>query len=140
MAEYQRYTKEQKAVAVGLALVKGQTAASEETGIPLSTLHGWYQSAEYAELRTTARSEVAESMWAAAQLGVASMAKALADPKVPLRDKTDATSMLTEKYLLLTGQATSRTESRQLAASLDDHEREALQDAIDQWLAERSET
>lgn len=137
MPERRRYTKKQEAEAVGLALAKGQTAASEELGIPLSNVHRWYKRADLADLGSTARAEVAEAMWTAVQVGVSQMVHGLEDPKTPLRDKTDATSMLAEKYLLLTGGATSRTETRDLTDSLDDHEREALADAIDQWLTER---
>ena len=133
-----RYTRRTKDAAVGLAIAKGQRAASEETGIPLSTLHQWYHRPDYAQLRTTAREEVAETMWAAAQLGVAAMVQALDDPKVPLRDKTDAASMLVEKYLLLTGGATSRTEHRDLTVSLGDEERDALADEVDRWLRDRT--
>lgn len=131
MAERRRrYSKAEEAAAVGLAIATGQRAASEATGVPLTTLHQWYHRPEYEQLRTTARSEVAEAMWAAAQLGVAAMVDALDNPKVSLRDKTDATSMLTEKYLLLTGQATSRSESRSLTDELDDDERSRLRDWI----------
>ena len=126
-----RYTATEKAAAVGLAVVKGQRPTAEALGIPLSTLETWYQKPEFVHLRTTAREEVAESMWAAVQLGIASMVRSLDDPKVPLRDKTDAASMLTEKYLLLTGQATMRTENRELVDQMDDHEREALRKVLD---------
>jgi hypothetical protein len=111
-------------------LVKGQTAASEETGVPLTTVNLWYHDPRYVELRTTAREEVIESMWAAAQAGIASMVKSLDDPKTPLRDKTDAASMLVEKYLLLRGEATERTEHRALTEDFDDGEVDAIQD----WL------
>lgn len=131
-----RYTEAEKARAVGMAAVMGQTQAAEALGIPKSTLHGWWERPDLARLRTTAREDVAEQMWEAAQLGLAEMVKGLENPRAPLRDKTMATSMLVEKYLLLTGQATSRTEQHvALTQGLDDHEREALRRAIDEWLA-----
>lgn len=133
-----RYTKAEEATAVGVAVAEGQRAAADKLGIPLSTIHQWYHRPEYEQMRTTAREDVAESMWTGVQLGVAAMVKSLDDPKVPLRDKTDATSMLTEKYLLLTGQATSRHETRALTEGLDDHEKTALRDAIDEWLKEKA--
>ena len=94
MTEHRRYTKAMRATAVGVAVAESQTVAAEKLGIPLSTIHSWYKQPEFAELRTTAREEVAESMWTGVQVGVAAMVKALRDERVPLRDKTDATSML----------------------------------------------
>ncbi len=129
-----RYTKKQKAVVVGIAVASGQTAAAEATGVPLTTLNRWFHQPEFVEMRTTAREDVASQMWIGVQVGVQEMVNALKSPDVSLREKTDATSMLSEKYLLLTGQATSRTETRELTDTLDDHERETLRDAIDAYL------
>ena len=42
-----------------------------------------------------------------------------------------------DKAQLLTGAATERTEHRELTDALDDHEKEALADAIDALLKER---
>lgn len=132
-----RRTMTEKAAVVGLALVKGQRAASEETGVPLTTVHDWVHRPEYEQLRTTAREDVAAQMWAAAQLGIAEMVKSLQDPRTPLRDKTDAASMLTEKYLLLRGEATTRTEHRDITDELTPEQKDALADAIDEWLRGR---
>ena len=63
-----RYTTRQKAEAVGLAVVKGQRPAAEQLGIPLSTLHRWWEEPEAARLRTTAREDVAAQMWIAVQV------------------------------------------------------------------------
>lgn len=139
MVTRRRYTVKERAAVVGLAIAKGQTAAAEESGVPLTTLHQWYHRPEYEGLRTTARGEVAETMWAGVQVGVGEMVKSLQDPRVPLRDKTDATSMLAEKFLLLSGEATTRHESRDITEKLPDHERQALADAIDAWLGETAD-
>lgn len=130
-----RYTKATQSAAVGIAMAEGQRAAAEKLGIPLTTVHQWFHRPEYEQLRTTAREAVAEQMWIGVQIGIAEMVKGLQDPKVPLRDKTDAASMLAEKQLLLTGQATARTERIQaLTPQMDDHERKALRDVIDKIL------
>lgn len=139
MAAHRRYSATDKAQAVGIAIAEGQRPASEKLGIPLSTLHRWYADPETARLRTTAREDVAEQMWIGVQIGVAEMVRGLKDPKARLRDKSDATSMLAEKYLLLTGQATSRQEIKDITAALSDHEKDALADAIDEWLKERAD-
>jgi len=134
MTERRRYTKVDRAKALGIAVVKGQRAAADETGVPLTTVHNWYKaSPEVEQLRTTAREEFVERLWQAVQIGVAEVIKGLSSD-APLRDKTVAASMLAEKYLLLSGQATVRTETRALTEGLDDHERQTLRDAIDKYL------
>ena len=50
------------------------------------------------------------------------------------RDLSVLWGILTDKAQLLSGAATSRTETRALTDSLADHEKEALADAIDEWL------
>lgn len=123
---------------MGLAVVKGQRPAAEQLGIPVVTLHQWFHSPEFERIRTTAREEVADQVWATAQVGVGEMLTSLQDAKTPLRDKTDAVSMLIEKYQLLTGHATNRQESRDITEKLAPEARDALMDEIDTWLAERS--
>lgn len=130
-----QYSPVERARAVGMAAVMGQTQAAEALGIPLSTLHGWWERPDLAALRTTAREDVAAQMWEAAQLGLAEMVKGLENPRAPLRDKTMATSMLIEKFLLLTGQATGRTEVIALTDGMDDHERATLRELIDAALS-----
>ena len=132
-----RYTAAEKAAAVGLALAKGQRPAAEELGVPLSSLHVWYQRPEFAQIRTTAREDVAEQMWVGVQIGIAETVKGLRDPDARLRDKSDATSMLVEKYLLLTGQATNRTETKDITSRFTDHEMDMLADAIDAEIKRR---
>lgn len=117
-----RYTKAQKAQAVGQALTQGLTATAEATGIPKGTIHYWTQHPEFAQLRQTTRDQLADQLWATIQLGVTEVAKGLRDPDAPLRDKVVALGVLYDKHALLTGAATSRTESRDLTGTLSDAE------------------
>lgn len=135
MPNRRRYTKVDRAKALGIAAVKGQTAAADETGIPLSTLHQWWLKPEYAELRTTAREDVVEQFRVAMQVGIAEVEKGLRSD-APLRDKAVAVSMLAEKFALFSGQATSRTETSDITSTLNDHEREALRRTIADALQE----
>jgi hypothetical protein len=80
---------------------------------------------------------VAEQMWVGVQIGIAETVKGLRDPDARLRDKSDATSMLVEKYLLLTGQATNRTETKDITSRFSDHEMDMLADAIDDEIKRR---
>ena len=114
------YTPEQKAKAVGLAVVHGVTETERRTGIPKETVQYWTQRPEFAQLRTTAREVVADQFWAAIQLGLRAVVDGLDNPDVPLRDKQQALATLYDRHALMTGAATSRTESRDLSGTFSD--------------------
>lgn len=116
-----RYSKPDKAKAVGLAMLKGVNAASEELGIPNTTLSYWMRHPEYEDLRTKSRDEVADQMWATIQIGVVEVARGIVGD-APLRDKVVALGVLYDKHALLTGAATARTESRDITGTLSDAE------------------
>ena len=132
-ATRRRYTKTDRAKALGIAVVKGQRAAADETGVPLGTLHSWWERPEYQHLRTTTREDVIEQFRTAMQVGIEEVEKGLRSD-APLRDKAVAVSMLAEKFALFSGQATSRAETRDITGDLADDERERLAASIDEWL------
>ena len=115
MPQHRRYSREQKARAVGEAMSLGVTQAGEKLGIPKTTIQYWTEDPEFAQLRTRARDEVASEMWAAIQVGLRAVVEGLRDPDAPLRDKATALGTLYDRHALLTGGATARTESRDLA-------------------------
>lgn len=131
MAERRRYTKRQKAVAVTAALATSMTAASEATGIPLTTIDYWMDRPEFVALRNKTADDLAVEMQSLAHLAAEQLAVALRSGSVEPRDLIVALGVTTDKAQLLSGRATSRTESKSLMDSLDDHERDALKRAID---------
>ncbi len=131
-----RYTKVDRAKALGIAIVKGQAAAADETGIPLSTLNQWWLDPKYGYLRNTTREDIIEQFRLAMQVGIEEVRKGL-ESDAPLRDKAVAASMLAEKYALFRGEATTRTETRDITGSLSDEDLEAVTTSIDEWLKER---
>jgi transposase-like protein len=134
MAERRRYTKSQKAHAVSLALLTSVEAAAEAEGVPRTTLDYWMDRPEFVELRNKTRDAVADEMWTAVQVGLREVVKGLSGD-APLRDKSVALGILYDKHALLTGAATSRSESRDLTPrALSDHETEALTRAIEGYL------
>ena len=138
MAERRRYSKTQKAEAVGLAVMEGSKAAHERTGIPRQTIDYWLTSPEFGLLRQKSRDEVAEQMWAVIQMGVVEIAKGIRG-EAPLRDKVVAVGVLYDKHALLTGMATARTESRDLTGTLSDADIiDALREAERAATAERT--
>lgn len=115
MATRRRYTKQEKAEAVAKAAVTSTEAAAEELGIPRRTLGYWTTLPEFAELRQKTREGVADMFWAAIQIGVDQVAQGLLNPEAPLRDKATALGILYDKHALMTGEATSRSEHRDIA-------------------------
>jgi hypothetical protein len=100
----------------------GVPATAEAMGIPETTIRYWLDDPAFVALREKTREEVADRMWAAIQVGVDEIAKGLRDPDAPLRDKATATGILYDKHALLTGGATTRSESRDITGSLTDGE------------------
>lgn len=133
MTTRRRYTAKQRATAAGIALVEGVTEAERQTGIPKQTIDYWTSKPEFGQLRTTARETVAEQFWVGIQVGLREVTKGL-EGDAPLREKADALRTLGERYALLTGMATSRSETRDLTAGMDDHEKAALRKVIDDVL------
>ena len=128
MAERRRYTAKQRATAAGIAVVDGVTAAERVTGIPKETIQYWTQKPEFAQLRTTAREAVIEELWVGLQIGVRELSSGLAGD-APLHHKAQAFIALAERYALLSGDATSRTESRELHDLPDSAYVEAIREA-----------
>ena len=122
-----RYTAKERAQAVGIASVEGVTEAERVTGIPKETVQYWTRKPEFAQLRTTAREVVIADFWAGIQIGASEIAKGLSGD-APLKDKAQAVAVLVDKYALLSGQATVRTET--LTAGLAPEQRARLRGAL----------
>lgn len=127
----------ERARAVGIALVDGPQAASDATGIPRTTIVQWTALPEYDELRQKTPEKVADMFWAAVQIGVDQVALGLLTD-APLRDKAVALGILYDKHAMMTGQATSRYESRDLTKVFDDHELDLLRGAIEREDSDRT--
>lgn len=136
MAERRRYTKRQKAAAVVTAELSSTLAAAEAHGIPESSIRYWLDDPRFAELRVKTREETAEGFGVLIHMAQARLQELI--PTMEPRDLTILLGVATEKGQLLAGHATARTETRDLD-SLDDHERDALRDAIDRELESRVE-
>lgn len=135
MSEHRRYTKRQKVTAVIAAEMSSVAAAAEQTGIPERTIGYWLDKPEFAELRTKTREDLAAGFHV-----IAHQAQERLQALIPTMEPRDLTILLgiaTDKGQLLSGAATERTEVRDIASELDDHERRALRDAIDRELDSR---
>jgi hypothetical protein len=136
VAERRRYTKSQKMTAVIAAEFSTPEAAAEQLGIPPSTVYYWFDQPEFVELRKKTREDMADETSALAHkvLGIITAKLDDYEPK----DLNNLYGILIDKSQLLSGEATSRTESKDITATLDDHERETLRKVLDEAMAENA--
>lgn len=134
MRAHRTYTKRQKAVAVIAAEMTTQSAAAKKTKIPLTTLHEWLDKPEFVELRKNAREGLQEEVTIAARMTWRELTKRVA--AMEDRELVSLAGVAADKMLLMSGQATSRTETKDITETLTDHEREQLRHVIEQALEE----
>jgi hypothetical protein len=127
--------KRQKLAAVLAADMVGVVAAAEQSGIPESTIRYWAQKPEFAEYRAKARQDLVDEVGVVAHLAWRRVAEALLAGTMEPRDALFAADKATSLYQLVTGEATQRTESRELTEGLDDHERATLRKMLEDELA-----
>lgn len=137
MAERRRYSRKTKAAAIIAATVSTAAAAAEATGIPRTTIDYWLDQPEFVELRKKTREEMAAGSMVLAHLAADELGKKIRAGEVEPRDLATIYGIAIDKGQLLTGAATSRTETRALTEALDDHEKAQLRDAIDSWLRDQ---
>lgn len=110
-------------------------AVAKSSGIPETTIRYWMEEPEFVALRAKTREDMAEESAALAHktLGVIRAKLAEFEP----RDLTVLFGVLVDKAQLLTGQATNRTETRDITDRMTPEQMDALADEIDAWLADR---
>lgn len=130
---YRRYTKTQKVKAVALAAETSTLGAAEALGIPEKTLEYWVKDPVFAELRESTREQQREGY----RIIIAKAQERLAVliPTMEPRDLTVLLGVSQDKDLLLSGDATLRTESRRLSEGYTDDEKRRLRDWIDGLIA-----
>lgn len=109
------YTPEQRAEAIGLALVVGPLEAGKQLGISHRTVSSWVagerRKAELSPLVAVSREQLAEKLAGTLNLAVDAVLSGLRDPKSRLSDRAHALDVLARHHALLTGGVTERTES-----------------------------
>ena len=124
-------SKAEKLSAVLAAEMTGVVAAEKSTGIPESTIRYWMEQPEYAEYRAKAREDLREEITVVAHLAWQRVAEGLKANDFEPRDVLFAAERATTQYLLMSGEATSRTETRSVTDDLGDDEKERLRNWID---------
>jgi len=135
--QHRRYSRKTKATAIIAAELTSAAAAAEKTGIPRKTIAYWLDDPEFAPLRQKTREEIAEGSIVLAQLAQDALTKKIKAGEVEPRDLATIYGIAVDKGQLLAGQATHRSETRELDAGLEDHERTLMRDAIDAELERR---
>ena len=128
----------ERAHAVGVALLDGASEASRRTGIPETTINGWMHSQEFVELRERTKEAVADEWWAGVQHGFRRVIEAF-DQEADVQKKATAAAILFDKVAMLRGEATSRSEARDITNQFNDHENDTLSELLRAELARRSD-
>lgn len=126
--QHRSYTNVERMEAVAAATVHGAKPIAAKTGIPRRTISYWLTSPEFAELRQRTKAEMHDGF--AILVSAAQERLAYLIPTMDARDLITLMGVATDKKLLLSGDATSRSEHRSLSDELDDHERAALRDVL----------
>ncbi len=98
-------------------MVEGVSEAERQTGIAKNTIQYWITRPEFAQLRTEKHEEVLATVWGAFQLGIGRIVELIPQTD-DLSKVAVATGIIYDKLALMSGQATSRTES--LTGDVDD--------------------
>lgn len=128
------YTRKQKLSVVMAADMLGVSVASEQAGIPYRTVGYWMNLPEFAEYRQRAHEDLAEEVGIVAHLAWQRVAEALRENRLDPRDALFAADKATTLYQLVTGEATNRTEMRDVTDSMSPVETLQLATDIEEWL------
>lgn len=135
----QRTPKEKMSAVLTADRLNSTEAAARETGIPARSIRQWRNDPELAELRRKTREETAEEVTMVEILAWTRLIERLQADQIETRDLIILAGVATDKAQLLSGQPTARTENKSITDGLDDHERQALNDAILGELGRRSD-
>jgi hypothetical protein len=114
------YTKREKVTTVIAAEMTSNLATERATGIPNQTIGRWRDDPELRMYVDKTRDVMAEEMSGLAALAVQAIQKALRAGEFQPRDLVILLGVAVEKSLLLSGDATSRTETRDISGSIPD--------------------
>lgn len=95
---------------------------SEATGIPQPTISRWVNDPAMHIFVSKTRDQLADEMGALAALAVHTIQEYVRAGRFEARDLVTLMGVATEKSLLLSGDATSRTETRDLTNTINDPE------------------
>lgn len=117
------------------AVVSSVSAAAEAQGIPERTLGYWFDHPDFAAVRAKTRDDLAAESMGMAHKVLGEIQRRINEFEP--RDLSVLYGILTDKGQLLSGAATSRTETRAVTDGMDDHERAQLAEILREAIAEK---
>ena len=130
-----RYTKRQRVTAVIAAEMTSISAAARALGTNESTVRYWMDDPAFATYREKTRDELGPEGIALAHNVLGEIRRRL--PEFEPRDLSTLYGILIDKAQLVSGHATSRTETRDITDTMTPEAVDALADEIDAWLLAR---
>jgi hypothetical protein len=109
-------------------------SAANELGLVPRSVQRWIHDPELSAIVAKTREESAESIRAVASLAWAQLAQRVADGQMEDRDLIILAGVATDKAQLVAGEATSRSEHRDITADLSAEDAEKLSKDISEWL------
>jgi hypothetical protein len=131
-----KYAHKDQLLAVVASEVIGVSETHREMNIPVKTIERWRLDPKLIPYLEVTRERILEDVQAAAGLAWAQTLQRLASPKVKMtnRDLLAIATEATDKMQLLSGGATSRTETRELTDGFDEDEVQRMAELARQYL------
>ena len=117
----------ERAQVAGLAMIVGVPEAAEATGVSERSIRRYLEDPELSELATRKQELVDQEWWAFVQKGFRRTADLLDKTDDPQKAAT-ATAIIYDKLALSRGQATQRTETKDITIGLPDDVKRDLRD------------
>jgi hypothetical protein len=101
------YTEAERMAGVALAATVGPLRASQELGIPMTTVAYWMHRPSSSPIIAAAEANIADRLEAAASIALEAVTEGLRDPKARLGDRARALEVLATQANLAAGRATA---------------------------------
>lgn len=105
----------ERARVLAIADVLGVVDASAATGHPQRTIRMWMDDPQFAEVRNKTREELAEGFRVLSHITMSRLMDQVIAGTVEARDLTILLGVATDKHLLMSGDATARTETKDIS-------------------------
>jgi hypothetical protein len=128
MSGTRAHTDSEKARAIGIALVSGTEVAAKSAGVSRRSVQRWVDDPAMSRLVAEKRETVGSHLWAGMQVALESVVAGLKDPDAPLQARATTFGILFDKWALMSGEATARTETKDVTVDLPDDIRRDLRD------------
>lgn len=106
-----RYSDDEKALAVGLAASLGPVRAARQLGIPARNVSLWMSEPRWRTYLEASHDQILETLRQASAAAASDLLRIIRDPNASDRDKVRASEVALDRYQLMSGGATERSEN-----------------------------